>query len=121
MVQDMKTNEQKDDPAYIEWYGAIYESDGKKETMAQKIGVHKCTADDMKVFYPPAKKSKDKIADLSEKKALLCLDSVDVNGKKVNKKLFGSTDSQPNRTLVITMQPCIPKQITQENEKFVDS
>ena len=34
LVRDMKTNEPKDDPAYVEWFGAIFESDGTKEWMA---------------------------------------------------------------------------------------
>ena len=76
----MKTNEEKDDKAYVEWYGAIFESDGKKETMKQKIGVHKCTEEDMKKFYEPGKKSKDKIEDLKKREALLCLNSFDING-----------------------------------------
>ena len=109
LVHDMKTNEPKDDKAYVTWHGGIFESDGKKEKMVQKIGVHKCTKQDLEKFYPAGVKSKDKINDLKRRDALQCFDDVDVNGKKINRKLFGSSDSQPNRTLMVQMSPCIPK------------
>ena len=71
--------------------------------------MHTCTPEDLLKFYTPSKKSEFKVKTLTEKKALKCLDDVDMEGKKINKKIFGSTDSQPNRTLVIIMKPCIPE------------
>jgi len=64
----MMTGKPKNDRAYVEWYGGIFESDGTKETMVQKIGVHTCTEADMKKFYPPGKQSKKKIDDMTEQK-----------------------------------------------------
>lgn len=69
----------------------------------QKIGVHKCTDDDMLKFYPPGKKSRKKIEAMKEKQGFNCLDSVDEKGEQINMRLFGSNDAMDNRSLGIIM------------------
>jgi len=117
-VEDMKTGESLDDPYYVEWYGAIWESDGISDEITQKIGVHKCSAEDMKKFHPVGNRSKHKINTLLGKEALWCLNEVDTDGRPINKKLYGSSDAQPNRNLAIVFAPCVPQQLTSNNKKY---
>lgn len=83
------------------------------------MGVHRCTEKDYKKFYEPSKNSKPRIKDFKDKNAWWCMDEYEEkDGKKLplNRQLFGSGDAQPNRSLGVVFVPCIPDQITPENE-----
>ena len=49
----------------------------------------------------------------------MCLDEVDNKGNKINKNLYG-LEGNKHRSIDIAAIPCIPKQLTKENRKFVD-
>ena len=105
MVRDGNTGEVKDDEKHVEWYGAIFENDGTKETLMQKIGVHKCTNEDYAKFSPTADQSKKMFE--RYRNELYCLNNLDTKGRPINKKLFGSSDVMINRTFVLVFSPCI--------------
>ena len=64
--------------------------------------------EDYEKFYPVSKGSIAKTESFKKKNGWFCLDKVDEKGKPINRKLYGSGDSQPNRTLAIVLRPCIP-------------
>ena len=89
--------------------------------MTQEIGVHKCSEKDYEKFYPVSIGSKIKIDSFKKQNAFNCLDDLDIHGQRINKKLFGHTDNMANRNLVITFRPCIPVQLTPENENQTET
>ena len=82
--------------------------------------MHPCTNEDYEKFYPASGSSKPRIEAAKKNGGLLCLDSLDIKNQKIKRKLFGSHDSQPNRTLVIMLRPCIPEQLTEKNKHLED-
>ena len=89
MARDGVTGKVKHAEKHVEWYGAIFENDGTKDSLTQKIGVHKCTEEDFAKFYRMSDKSK-KMFD-TYRNELFCLDNLDINGAPINKKLYGAT------------------------------
>ena len=118
MVRDGATGKVKHDKNHVEWYGAIFENDGTVEVMAQKIGVHQCTKEDFAKFNKIAAKSKKLLETYRDE--FYCINDLDINGKKINKKLYGMSDVQENRTFGLVFRPCIPEQITEENKDKED-
>ena len=51
----------------------------------------------------------------------MCLNELDVEGKKVNKRLFGPDEGRHHRRFDINFLPCTPKQLNKENEKDYDT
>ena len=112
------TGEVKHDEKHVKWHGEIWEHDGTKDTLAQKIRVQKCTEEDFAKFYQIADQSKKIFENYHDE--LLCLENKDINGNKINKKLYGSTNLQENREFVLVFTPCIPEQITDQNKDKED-
>jgi hypothetical protein len=66
-------------------------------------------------MYPPADSALDQIENLKKKNALLCLDKLDNKGKPLDDLnvygVFGNS-----RSIEITVMPCNPKELTEENK-----
>jgi hypothetical protein len=48
------------------------------------------------------------IKGFQKKKDLMCMNERDVNGKKINKLLFGPNESKTHRRIDINYAPCTP-------------
>ena len=118
MVRDAWTGKVKHAKNHVEWFGAIFENDGTVEILAQKIGVHQCTEKDFAKFNKIAAQSKKLFETYHNE--FFCINDLDVNGKKINKKLYGNSDVQENRTFNLVYRPCIPEQLTDENKDKED-
>ena len=118
MARDGVTGKVKHEKKHVEWYGAIFENDGTRDTLTQKIGVHKCTGEDFAKFYKMAEQSNKMFETYRDE--LFCLDNLDINGVQINKKLYGSTWVQENRSFGLIFIPCIPEQITEKNKDKED-
>ena len=71
-------------------------------------GLHPCTEEDYAKFYKPNVGSKKNFEYYKEKKAWMCVDSFDKNGKPWDANLYGITGLDA-RSLDINFIPCIPK------------
>ena len=54
---------------------------------------------------------------LKKEESLFCLDDVDVTGKKVDIKIYGSDEVSAHRRLDIIFKPCTPQQLNASNAK----
>jgi len=64
--------------------------------------------------------ARKKFQHFNQTKGLNCLDKVDSEGKQINRKLYGSSDSMASRHLAIVLRPCVPIPVTDDNRHMED-
>lgn len=70
--------------------------------------MHHCTEEDYAKFYKRSTTSKKAFDFFKKENAFMCMDDYDLNGKPLNKDIFG-TSGTDSRVIEITYVPCVPK------------
>jgi hypothetical protein len=83
--------------------------------------MHRCDEKDYELFFPPAKTINKTISELKEKKAFMCINPTDTEGRPPSKKLFGKETMDSYRYYAIKFMPCIPAQLNSSNFHLQDS
>ena len=119
-VKKAEADEFLDNKYYVQWKAMIIEgsySQEKKE-IRRTVGVHKCLPSDYAQFYPLSNQNEEHLAELEHLKPhLWCLNDSDDQGNVLTQQSFyGPIDGTSHRRLDIIYQPCIPRQLDENNK-----
>jgi len=92
-VTDTMTGEIKHDPRFVDWKFIVYKGEGGTLSSDQVGGLHACTEEDYSKFYEPRKDAKKHFSGFKEKKAFMCMDETDNEGKPINKNIYGDSSN----------------------------
>jgi hypothetical protein len=101
----------------VDFIAVIWKIEGGKSSKEATVGMHKCTEKDINQFYDPSKNSVKAFNNF--KTELMCINDIDTEGKRINKKIFGSYGAE-YRAIELNLIPCIPKQETSYNRHLKD-
>jgi hypothetical protein len=68
------------------------------------------------MFYDPITNAKKKVQQFKDNGNFLCMDNFDTEGNPVDLNFYGSGDTNSHRRLSIIFEPCVPEQISRQNE-----